>query len=286
LEIRAEHLGFTYNPGTPLEVRVLEDVNFVLRPGAVLGILGGTGSGKTTLIKHLNGLLVPTSGRLLLDGKDSASYGSRLGSSVGVVFQRPERQLFEETVFLDVSFVLRRFSDLAQEEIVARAAKACSLLGLDMERVGQRSPLALSDGEKRKAAIAGVLVNEPETLVLDEPGVGLDPPALCDLIRVLQQMKFSGDRSIVIVSHDMEPFLPLLDSLMVLSQGRVAACGSPARVCEMLGDVPAMRDLLPSIGLVIHDLRKAGVPLLRNEFRPEALADQLAALAGRRVFAS
>jgi energy-coupling factor transport system ATP-binding protein len=279
LEIRAEHLGFTYNPGTPVEITVLEDVNFVLPPGVVLGILGGTGSGKTTLIKHLNGLLFPTFGRLLLDGKDTRAYRHGLGRTVGVVLQRPERQLFEETVVRDISFVLRRFSDLSRDEIVARVSTACDLLGLDVERIGHRSPLTLSDGEKRKTAIAGVLVNEPEVLVLDEPGVGLDPPSTQDLIHVLERMKASEGRSIVIVSHDMGPFLPLLDLLMVLNKGRVAAMGSPARVCEILGDDPTMREMLPSVGLLVHDLRKAGLPILRNEFRASALADQLAALA-------
>ncbi len=257
----------------------LERVSFTLPKGSALGVLGGTGSGKTTLIKHLNGLLAPTQGRLLLDGEDIRSFRGSLGRAVGVVFQRPERQLFEETVLADISFVLRRFSRLSEDAILAKVSESCEMLGLDIREIGQRSPLALSDGEKRKVAIAGILVNEPDILVLDEPAVGLDPPSVEDLVHTLDTIKNVRGRSIVIVSHDMDPFLPLLDRLLVLKGGRAVAFGSPADVCSILGADPVMRDFLPGLALLVHDLQQQGITLKPNEFRIQAIVDQLATIA-------
>lgn len=279
MEIRAENLGYTYNLGTALEMRAIEHVDFVLPRGSVLGILGGTGSGKTTLVKNLNGLLTPTEGRVVLDGRDIAAFGPGLRRKVGLVLQRPERQLFEETVLKDISFVLRRFSSLAETEILERVEAACRLLGLNLEEIGERSPFTLSEGEKRKAAIAGVLVNEPEVLILDEPAVGLDPPSLKDLLSLMETISASRDRTTIIVSHDMEPFLTLLDFMMVLDQGSVAAFGPPAAVCASLETEPSLRDYLPPLALLIQDLRRAGFELQADRYRVEDLADQLARCA-------
>jgi energy-coupling factor transport system ATP-binding protein len=286
LEIRAENLDYIYNPGTPLERKALDQVTFTLPQSKVLGILGGTGSGKTTLIKNLNGLLTPTKGRLLFDGKDSQSYGALLRRKVGVVFQRPERQLFEQTVYRDISFALTRLPGMEAAEIRDRVEEACKLVGLDLAEVADRSPFALSDGQKRKVAIAGILVNRPETLALDEPTVGLDPPSLRGLILFLQDLKNLGDRTIVIVSHNMGPFLPLLDLLLAMDRGRVVGFGSPSGVCEKLADDTDMRPLLPELALVFHDLRKAGCPIPQDEYRIPELLDQLTRLSpnieGRR----
>jgi energy-coupling factor transport system ATP-binding protein len=278
LKIQVENLDYVYNPGTPLEIKALEDVNFGLGAGTFLGILGGTGSGKTTLIKNLNGLFTPSRGRVLLDGRDIRLYGAELRRRVGLVFQRPERQLFEETVFRDISFVLRRLSSFSEAEILTRVGNACELLGLNLDEIGEQSPMALSDGAKRKVAIAGILVNEPEVVILDEPAVGLDPPSLASLIRALEKMREPRDRTVVIVSHDMEPFLPILDRLMVLMQGRVAAFGPPSEVCESLKNDPDTRALLPELALLVHELRQAGVPLSPDEFRIPVLVERLADL--------
>ncbi len=280
MKIHVENLDYVYNPSTPLEIKALEGLNFGLAAGSVLGILGGTGSGKTTLIKNLNGLLTPSRGRVLLDDKDITSYGPGLRSRVGLVFQRPERQLFEETVFGDISFVLRRFSNLSEVEIRAKVRNACELLGLNIDEIGEQSPMALSDGAKRKVAIAGILVNDPEVLILDEPAVGLDPPSLADLIRALEKIKRILDRTVIVVSHDMEPFLPILDLLMVLKQGSIAAFGAPYEVCEALKNDPDMRALLPELALLVFELRQAGVPLSADEFRIPVLVERIAALKG------
>lgn len=280
MKIRVEQLHYAYNQGTPLEFKALEDVSFSVAGGGFLGILGGTGSGKTTLIKNLNGLLYPTMGRVLIDGRDTKSFGPGLARKVGIVFQRPERQLFEDTVFGDVSFVLRRFSGLSQKEIRQKARLTLLQLRLNLDELGGRSPRSLSDGEKRKVAIAGILINEPEILVLDEPLVGLDPPSVVDLIEVLEQMKTTGERTIVVVSHDMGAFLPLLDQIVVLSHGRMAAFGTPDDVCRCLREDPNMAEMLPEIAVLVHDLRSAGCSIPPNEFRIPILARELAKLAG------
>ena len=276
--LEVKDLEYVYNAGTPLALRAVAGVSFTLNPGEFLGILGGTGSGKTTLIKNLNGLLTPTAGRVLADGTDIVDFGPGLRKRIGVVFQRPERQLFEETVYQDISFVLRRFTDLPDEEIRQRVRAACEAVALDPEEVADRAPAELTDGQRRKAAIAAILVNEPEILILDEPLVGLDPPSMSDLAALLGRMKQSGEKSLIVVSHDMEVFLPLVDRLMVLNEGRMVGFGSTADICDEAGDDSALRDLLPPLAVLVRDLRKAGVPLDRNEFRVTVLAERLAEL--------
>jgi energy-coupling factor transport system ATP-binding protein len=280
MKISVEKLYHAYNPGTPMAFSALEDVSFALDAGNFLGILGGTGSGKTTLIKHLNGLLYPTDGKVLVNGKDTRSFGPGLALKVGVVFQRPERQLFEDSVFNDISFVLRRFSGFSDDEISDKTMSAASRMRLDMEKLGDRSPFSLSEGEKRKVAIAGILANDPEVLVLDEPAVGLDPTSVIDLVEVLQHMKVVDKKTIIVVSHDMEPFLPLLDNLLVLKEGRIAAFGSTDEVVLNLRKDSTMIDMLPEIALLVSDLRAAGCPIPQNEFRLTVLAKELAKCAG------
>ncbi len=278
-----ENLDYIYNPGTRLELKALEQVTFTVPHSKVLGIVGGTGSGKTTLIKNLNGLLIPTKGKVLLDGKDNHAYGTILRRKVGVVFQRPERQLFESTVYRDISFALTRLPNVGAEEIRDRVEEACKFVGLDLKSIGDISPLSLPDGRKRKVAIAGILVNRPEIFILDEPAVGLDPLSLKELVVFLQALKVRGNTTILIVSHDMEPFLHLLDHMLVLDRGRVAAFGSPADVCELLDDDPVMREFLPELALLVHDLHKAGCSVARDEYRIPELLRQLTNLPSDEV---
>lgn len=276
MEIVAQDIEYTFNPGTPLELRVLKGITFAQPRGTVLGILGGNGSGKTTLIRNLSGLVRPTRGKALLDGKDPASYGAALRRKVGVVFQCPERQLFGETVFEDIAFALRRFSGYSAEKIRSMVEEAAELVALDLRTVAERSPLALSQGEQRKVVIAGVLANRPEVLVLDEPAAGLDLPSTGELIKAIAGLKESGTRTVVVVSHDMNPFLEILDLLLVLEQGRAVAFGSPQDVCSALAPVPHMRELLPGLAVLLYDLRGAGCPIPSGEFRIPALVEQMA----------
>lgn len=280
MEIRVEDLEYTYRAGTVLERRALRGVTFSLPAGKVLGILGGTGSGKTTLIKNLNGLLLPTAGRVLADGWDTREWGGELRKRIGVAFQRPERQLFEESVYADVSFVLRRFTYLSPAAIREKVSQACRLVGLDLERVGDRRPESLSGGEKRKAALAGVLANDPEVLVLDEPAVGLDPLSTATLVGMIRGFMKSNNHSAILVSHDMEPFLAIVDELLVLEEGKSRALGRCAEVCRQSMEDPKLRRLLPAIALAAHHLRSNGYPIPENEYDAATLADAFVTALG------
>jgi energy-coupling factor transport system ATP-binding protein len=202
-------------------------------------------------------------------------YGAELRRRVGVVFQRPERQLFEETVYKDVSFALRRADGMSEEDIGRRVRDVCSLLGLDMDSIADRPPLALSDAEKRKTAIAGILVNDPEVVVLDEPAVGLDPPSARDLVELLAELKTTRGKTLVIVSHDMDRFLPLLDTLVVLWNGRVEAVGTPEEVCDHLHGKADRKDLIPRVAALAHLLREAGFRIPKGEFRVREMVEHL-----------
>lgn len=278
MQITLENIGYVYNEGTPLAVPALDGITAALESGQVLGILGGTGSGKTTLIRLIGGLAEPTRGRVLVDGVDVRRFVRERRLKIGVVFQRPERQLFEETVEREISYVLRHGSALSQEEIAARVTAASEEVGLDLSPIRYRSPLSLSDGLKRKVAIAAIMANDPELIILDEPAVGLDPPATAQLAGMLERMKSDARRTMVIVSHDMEPFLPLLDRMLVLSGGRAIGFGTPAEVCEALGDDPQARALLPDVALAVHEFRRAGMALQPDEFRVPVLAERIVEL--------
>lgn len=275
MEISVQGLDYAYNPGTPLEVWALRNVTFSLPSGNVVGILGASASGKTTLLKILNGLLTPTAGRVLIEGRDTRNFDAELRKKVGLVFQQPERQVFERTVFEDIAFVLKLFSELPERVIHERVLAASELVGLDIHTVAERSPWTLSTGEMRLVAIAGLLANEPEVLILDEPTVGLGPESISRLVELIRRMKTGKSRTVILVSHTMDPFLSDLDALLVLGKGRLAAYGTPGEVCRALGDDPEMRPLLPEIALLVHDLQREGAPIKADNYSIPILAQRL-----------
>lgn len=281
MEIIVEDLDYVYNPGTPLEIQALKNISFRIPSGTVLGILGAAASGKTTLLKILNGLLTPTAGRVLIAGQDIQTFKAGLRKRVGLVFQQPERQVFEKTVFRDISFVLKLFSDLSDEIIQERVRQASELVGLDIETLADRSPWTLSKGEMRLVAIAGVLANQPEVLILDEPTVGLGPESVINLVTLIRTMKTEKRQTVILVSHNMDPFLSDVDKLLVLDQGRLAAHGTPAEVCNIMGNDTNMRLLLPEIALLIHDLQREGIPVPTDSYSIPVLAQRLVALMNR-----
>jgi len=275
MEISVQGLDYVYNAGTPLEVEALRNVTFSIPRGNVVGILGASASGKTTLLKILNGLLTPTSGRVLIAGRDSQTFDADLRTKIGLVFQQPERQVFERTVFEDIAFVLKLASKLPDRVIHERVLEASELVGLDIHTLAPRSPWTLSKGEMRLVAIAGVLANQPEVLILDEPTVGLSPESISRLVELIRRMKTVRSRTVILVSHIMDPFLSDLDSLMVLERGRLAANGTPAEVCKAIGDDPEMRLLLPEIALLVHDLQREGIPITADNYSIPILAQRL-----------
>ena len=225
LELRDVH--HVYAAGTPFEVEALRGVSLAVEPGEVLGIVGGTGSGKSTLVQHMNMLLVPTSGEVLVDGVDARSLkNSELRRRVGLVFQFPEAALFAPTVEEDVAFAPRRLG-LGEEEVRERVRGSLEALGA--AELAARSPFALSGGEKRRVAIAGVVAMGPEILVLDEPTAGLDPATRGELLALIRGLREAGV-SVVLVSHDLDEVAEVADRVCALHGGRVRAVGTPAEV--------------------------------------------------------
>ncbi|MEW6107037.1 MAG: energy-coupling factor transporter ATPase [Bacillota bacterium] len=259
MPIKVENLCYTYNPGTPFARTALEDINLEINDGEFVGIIGETGSGKSTLIQHFNGLLRPTRGRVLVDGVDIWQKDVRLKDirqKVGLVFQYPEHQLFEETVFADVAFGPRNMG-LDEDEVGRRVRLALEMVGLDFEAVKARSPFELSGGEMRRVAIAGVLAMEPSVLVLDEPVSGLDPRGRDELLQELTRLHEKFEYTVVLVSHSMEDVARLAKRLVVMHRGRVVADG-PVR------EVFRMTDLLRDTGLGVPQVTELMLELARR----------------------
>ena len=230
--IQTERLSHIYSAGTPFEHGALVDVDFTAYRGEYLGIIGHTGSGKSTLIQHLNGLLKPTSGQVLFQGEDIWSDPKRTRMTrfqVGLVFQYPEYQLFEETVAKDVAFGPKQVG-MTGEELDRVVEESIRLTGLDYEEVKERSPFELSGGQKRRVAIAGVLAMKPEILILDEPTAGLDPSAHRDVLELIRRIHRKERMTILLVSHNMGDIAELADRVLVMNRGKLVMNGTPAEV--------------------------------------------------------
>jgi len=247
MPVEVKDLTHIYMKGTPSEVTALTGVTFRIEDGEFVGLIGATGSGKSTLIQHLNGLLKPTSGQVLLDGKDIWEKGTSLREirkKVGLVFQYPEQQVFEDTIFDDIAFGPRNLG-LSPEEVRVRVNGAIELVGLHRDLLS-RSPFDLSGGQLRRVAIAGVVAMRPKVLILDEPAAGLDPEGRREILGHVKKMHSSG-MTVILVSHNMEDVARLCQRLLVLDKGRLVADGSPR---EIFSD----RNLLTSVGLKPPDV--------------------------------
>jgi len=267
VRVELQDVRHVYSPGTPFEVEALRGVSLAVEPDEVLGVIGGTGSGKSTLAQHLNLLLAPTSGRVLVDGVDAKTLGGgELRRRVGLVFQFPEAALFAPTVEEDVAFAPRRLG-LDEEEVRERVRGTLDLLGAS--HLAGRAPHALSGGEKRRVAVAGVLAMAPEVLVLDEPTAGLDPATREDLLGVVRALR-AGGTSVVLVSHDLDEVAEVADRVCVLEAGKLIAIGAPV---EVFYAHPAMA---PSTVRAASILRAAHPEI----GRPVRFEETLAALKG------
>lgn len=254
----------------------LRHVSFAVEPGEFLGIAGHTGSGKSTLIQHMNGLIHPTEGRVLADGESLASkeVARQVRSRVGLVFQYPETQLFAATVFDDVAFGPRNMG-VPETQMEQRVQEALERVGLDFEQLKSRSPFSLSGGQQRRVAFAGVLAMNPEMLVLDEPAAGLDPKAQEDFLNMISGFHAQGT-TVVMVSHSMDDLAARCSRVLVLSEGEVFALGTPA---EVFSDGERLRSVglgLPAPAAFAGQLRQAGFPLEAGFFTEEQLADAIA----------
>jgi energy-coupling factor transport system ATP-binding protein len=282
--IEVTGLWHTYMLGTPFEQTALRGVSMDVRAGEVVGILGRTGSGKSTLIQYLNGLLRPVRGRVVVDGHDLASPRTNLRTvrqRVGLVFQDPETQMFEPLVGDDIAYGPRQLR-LPAEEIRARVRWAMDAVGLPFERFKDRYTFSLSGGEMRKAALAGVLAIRPRVLVLDEPTSGLDPGARAELRRRIQDLRDREGLTLVLVSHDMEEVARLSDRLYVLQEGAVAAAGSTREVFGDAARLASLGLLPPAPVQIMQRLRALGMAVRADALTVEEAGDAVSALLDGR----
>ncbi len=269
--IKTEHLSHFYSVGTPFETVAIEDINLHIKKGEYVGVIGHTGSGKSTLIAHFNAILKPTSGKIYIDGKDlwSEDKKQRIQTrfDVGLVFQYPEHQLFEETVYKDIAFGPKNMG-LSEEEIHRRVDKAMRFVGLS-ESVLEKSPFDLSGGQKRRVAIAGVMALEPKVLILDEPAAGLDPMGRDEILGRIREYYQETGSTVLLVSHSMEDVSKNADSILVMNRGRCQMHASVPEVFERADELEKMGLDVPRITRVFFALQDKGYPVSRNIFTVE-----------------
>ena len=258
--LQVQNLNYIYSAGTPFEHQALHDVSFSVSRGEFIGIIGHTGSGKSTLMQQLNGLLKPTSGKILLDGKDIWSDKKLTRQArfrVGLVFQYPEYQLFEETVYKDIAFGPKNMG-LKAEEIDRRVREAAAIVGLTEAQL-EVSPFDLSGGQKRRVAIAGVIAMEPEVLILDEPTAGLDPVGREEILKNIEDYRRKHNATIMMVSHSMDDVARLTDRLLVMNGSHLAMDGTPAEVFTRAEELVEMGLNIPQVTRVFLELKRLGL---------------------------
>ena len=281
--IETKQLEHIYSAGTPFQHTALHQVDFSVAPGEYLAVIGRTGSGKSTLIQHLNGLLKPTSGQVLFDGEDIWSSKERTRQvrfQVGLVFQYPEYQLFEETVYKDIAFGPTNMG-LSQEEIHCRVREAARFAGLE-ESLLEKSPFDLSGGQKRRVAIAGVIAMEPSVLVLDEPTAGLDPSGAAQILENIRAYHEEKHAAIILVSHSMEEVAREAHRLVVINRGEIPFSGTPAEVFAHGAELEAMGLGVPAMTRVFARLRAMGVEVPPSVYTIEQARDAVLAALDRR----
>lgn len=279
LEVKA--LTHTYSAGTPFEHKAIDNVDLEVMPGEFLGIIGHTGSGKSTLIQHLNGLLRPTDGQILLDGTDIWARPKEIRKvrfQVGLVFQYPEYQLFEETVYKDISFGPKNMG-LEGEEIDCRVRRAAAFAGIDEEML-ERSPFELSGGQKRRVAIAGVIAMEPKVLILDEPTAGLDPRGREAILAQLRSYHKQKGNTVILVSHSMEEIARNVDRIVVMSHSHKLMDGTPEEVFSRADELLQVGLDVPQVTKVAMELQKRGLLADSSVYTIDELVRRLLALKG------
>ena len=279
--IQTKGLTYRYGIGTPFEKTAVDHVDLEIESGSFVGIIGHTGSGKSTLIQHLNGLLKPTEGSILLDGKDIWAEKAQMRQvrfRVGLVFQYPEYQIFEETVAKDIAFGPRNMG-LAEEEVQARVKETAAIVGLS-DDILEQSPFLLSGGQKRRVAIAGVMAMRPEVLILDEPTAGLDPRGREEILEEIKAYRRQTGATILLVSHSMEDVARHAQQILVMNAGKVFCYGTVENVFRRSQELQAIGLAVPQITRVCNALRAKGIPLTEDIFTVEQAKEQL--IAGYR----
>lgn len=261
MSIKVENLTYIYDEGMPFEHRALDDVSFEIQDRDFVGLIGHTGSGKSTLIQHLNGLMKPSSGKIYINGFDITQKDQNLTDirkRVGIVFQYAEYQLFEETVARDIAFGPQNLG-LDEEEVDRRVRKAMADVGLDYDHFSEKSPFELSGGQKRRVAIAGVIAMHPEVLILDEPTAGLDPGGRDEIFELIKNLHANNDMTVILSSHSMDDMAKLVNTLMVMNKGRLEIMGSPREVFKENADrLRGMGLNIPQVLELAIKLKEAG----------------------------
>ncbi len=274
--LAAEHLTYTYSVGSPFEKTAVEDVSLEIEGGELIGVIGHTGSGKSSLIQHFNGLLRPTAGRVLLNGEDIWANPKAIRAvrfRVGMVFQYPEHQLFEETVYKDIAFGPKNMG-LPEAEIDTRVRDAAAFVGLRPELL-DKSPFELSGGEKRRAAIAGVMAMRPEVLILDEPTAGLDPKGRDMILAQIADYQRQSGITVLLVSHSMEDVARIAQRVLVMDGGRVAMFAPVAEVFSRAEELERIGLSVPAVTRVFMQLRSRGIDVGDNVYTVEQAAERL-----------
>ena len=284
--LKTEHLTYSYSTGTPFEVTAIEDINIEIESGELVAVIGHTGSGKSTLIQHFNGLLKPQSGKVYVDGQDIWESKKTLRQScfsVGLCFQYPEYQLFEETVCRDIAFGPKNMK-LSEEEIDRRVREAAGFVGIPDDML-DKSPFDLSGGEKRRVAIAGVMAMEPKILILDEPTAGLDPRGRDTILNLIKNYRDQTGRTVMIVSHSMDDVAKIASKVLVLNDRKVVMYGTVPEIYKRSDELVAMGLDVPQITKVFLGLRAKGVPVRTDVYTVEQAREELLSLREKGVVA-
>ncbi len=283
-KIKIENVSYTYSPKTPFEVKALDNVSIEIRERTITGIIGHTGSGKSTLVQMFNGLIKPMSGRILLDGVDIWADPKKIGSvryRVGLVMQYPEYQLFEDNVRDDIAFGPRNMG-LCEEEIKIRVSEAAELVGLNEDML-DKSPFDLSGGQKRRAAIAGIMAMCPEVLVLDEPAAGLDPAGRNQIFDAIKRYAETTGAAVIIVSHSMDDMAKYCEDLVVLSHSKVAMCGKRNEVFSKHGELEEIGLGVPQMTRLVMLLRQKGIDIPADIYTVDDAEAALVSLFGGAI---
>lgn len=283
MSIVIEHLNYVYMQGGPYETKALDDVSLTIHDGEFVGLIGHTGSGKSTLVQHLNGLILPTSGQITVDGMDLADKNTdkrAIRRRVGLVFQYPENQLFEETVAKDIAFGPKNLG-LDEAEIDRRVRTAMCRVALDYDKLSQRSVFELSGGQMRRVAIAGVLAMEPQTLVLDEPCAGLDPKGREEILGLISDLHRESGATIVMVSHSMDDVAALAERVIVMNHGKVAMDGAPREVFSRGEELRAIGLDVPQAVELAQKLREKGFDVPEGIYKIEEVRAAVEAIVGK-----
>ena len=276
MTLEFKHVNYIYDASSEYGVKALDDISLLIGEGEFIGVIGATGSGKSTLMQHMNGLLHATDGEILFNGKNIYDKGfslKALRNHVGFVFQYPENQLFETTVFYDVCFGPKNLG-LDQDAVKETAAEALRFVGIS-EDLFTTSPFDMSGGQKRRVAIAGVLAMKPDILILDEPAAGLDPAGKKELFENIRRLKTERNMTVILVSHSMEDVAEYVDRLIVMKSGSIVYDDSPVNVFKNVAELEAMGLAIPETAYLMRDLAAAGIPVDKDILTVDACVDEI-----------